>query len=103
MTFKSTDNGLLSRIDRSYIYDDDWIWTFADLQPAINYYLIVHANPHGFACFNEGQNSFFTRDPSVAIGNADSYLTDYLIHQAHQFALPWLLGRFVADAHQLRE
>ena len=43
------------------------------------------------AYFNKGQNSFFAEDPGEALGYADPYLTEYLIHRSQQFALPWLL------------
>jgi hypothetical protein len=102
MTFDLSSNGLRSRIDRSYIYDDYWYWAFPELQPAINYSVIVQDGRDGFACFTHGQNSFFTSDPSVPLGYADPYLADYLIHQSHQFALPWLFQRFMSDFLQLK-
>ena len=103
MSFEITDEEVRSRIDRSYVYDDYWIWGFPDLKPPIDFSLVVHDGPDGFACFTQGQNSFFAEDPSVALGYADPYLTDYLIHQTHQFALPWLLQKFATDASKLQQ
>lgn len=96
------DGALRSRIDRSYIYDDYWIWAFPDLRPHINFSLVVDGSDKGFACFVEGQNSFYAEDPGVASGYADAYLTDYLVHQAKQFALPWLLMKFAEDADEMK-
>ena len=101
MTFDLT-NGLRSRIDRAYEYDDYWVWGFPDLQPHINFSLVVDAADNGCGCFVKGQNSFYTQDPSVAEGFTDPYLTDYLVHQTRQFALPWLLIRFLADAAHIQ-
>lgn len=101
MTFSIANDGFRSRIDRSYIYDDYWIWAFPDLQPHMNFSLVVDGSEDGFACFVQGQNSFFAENPSLALGYADPYLTDYLVHQAKQFALPWLLRKFVSDAGEL--
>lgn len=97
MTFDLSSDGLRSRVDRSYVYDEYWVWAFPDLAPSMNYTLIVQDGSDGFACFNDGQNSFFAADPSVPLGYADAYLTDYLIHQTHQFALPWLFKKFMSD------
>lgn len=103
MSFEIDGKSLRSRIDRSYIYDDYWIWGFPDLQPFIDFSLVVQDGPQGFACFTKGQNSFFSTDPSVAKGYTDPYLTDYLIHQARQFVLPWLLQKFWSEPNKLRQ
>ena len=103
LSFDISSSKLQSRTDRAYQYDDYWLWAFPDLQPPINFSFVVHDGDEGFACFTNGQNSFFAADPSVALGYADSYLTDYLIHQAHQFALPWLLRTFLADFDRLQQ
>ena len=56
MTFDLSSDSLRSRIDRAYQYDDYWLWAFPDLQPSINYSLIVQDGSDGFACFIDGQN-----------------------------------------------
>lgn len=102
LSFSITDKGIVARIDRSYIYDDYWIWGFPDLSPAIDWSLVIHDTSDAFACFNKGQNSFFT-DPSVPLGYADGYLTDYLIRQARQLALPWLLSNLAQDIDSVEQ
>ena len=67
----------------------------------MNYSLVLQAGDDGFACFNRGQNSFFTSNPSQPLGYADSFLTDYLIHSAQQLALPYLMKRFYRDKSSL--
>ena len=69
----------------------------------MDYSLVVKDGSDGFACFTRGQNSFFAPDPSAALGYADPYLTDYLVHQARQFALPWLVKKFVSETSQLQQ
>lgn len=96
-----TNNTLHARIERSYIYDDYWIWAFPDLHPFMNFTVVVRDGPDGYACFNQGQNSFYAEDPIEPLGYADAYLTDYLVRQARQFALPWLLQRFAAAPEKL--
>ncbi|MCJ1328032.1 hypothetical protein MMC10_004707 [Thelotrema lepadinum] len=95
VSFKEQNNTLQERIDRAYDYNDYWLWAWPELKPSINYSMVLQDGPEGFACFNQGQNSFYADDPTVALGYADAYLTDYLIQQAHQFALPWLVKQFV--------
>ncbi|KAI9711703.1 MAG: hypothetical protein M1820_001847 [Bogoriella megaspora] len=75
---------------------DYWIWGYAELTPGMNFSVVVQDGLDGFACFNQGQNSFYVDDPTVALGYADAYLTDYLVQQAHQFTLPWLIKQFIA-------
>ncbi|KAL8828574.1 MAG: hypothetical protein Q9191_002511 [Dirinaria sp. TL-2023a] len=96
MSFRARNGMLQERIDRVYSYNDYWIWAWPTLAPVINYSVVVEDGPDGFACFNRGQNSFYANDHTVALGYADPYLTDYLVHQAHQFALPWLIKQFLA-------
>lgn len=100
MFFEERNNTLLERIDRAYSYNDYWIWAWPTLVPNFNYSVIVHDGPEGFACFNRGQNSFYADDHTAALGYADAYLTDYLTHQAHQFALPWLIKQFTTISPQ---
>ena len=95
MSFREHNNTLQERIDRAYNYNDYWIWAWPNLAPGINYSMVLQDGPDGFACFNQGQNSFHS-DPTVALGYADAFLTDHLIQQAHQFALPWLIKQFMA-------
>jgi hypothetical protein len=102
MTFDLSSAELRSRIDRSYVYDGYWLWAFPDLKPLMNYSLIVHDGLDGFACFIAGQNSFFAADPSIPLGYADSYLSDYLVHTSRQFALPWLFKKFMSETSQLQ-
>ena len=97
MTFEISDGTLRSRIDRTYVYDDYWISAHPDLQPQINFTLVVDATQNGSACFTQGQNSFYVEDPTEALGCADPFLADYLINQARQFALPWLLSKLITD------
>ena len=101
MSFLELNGTLRERIDRSYVFNDYWIWAWPTLTPEMNYSVVVRDGDDGFACFNQGQNSFYAEDHEVALGYADSYLTDYLVHQAHQFALPWLIKQFAA-AQSLR-
>ena len=96
MSFREQNNTLLERIDRAYTYNDYWLWAWPELKPGIKYSMVLRDGRDGFACFNQGQNSFYADDPTVALGYADAYLTDYLIQQAHQFALPWLIKQFIA-------
>ena len=103
MSFSFDGERLLTRIDRSYVYNDYWIWAHPDLQPIINFTLVIHDGPRGFACFNRGQNNFYAEDPRTALGYADTYLTDYLVRQSHQFALPWLLKKFTSDPKGLHQ
>jgi hypothetical protein len=63
MTFDLSSSTLRSRIDRSYMYDDYWLWAFPQLDPRMNYSLIVEEGSDGYACFTDGQNSFFAADP----------------------------------------
>ena len=102
MTFDLSSDRLRSRIDRSYVYDDYWLWAFPDLKPSMNYSLIIQDGSDGFACFVDGQNSFFAADPSIPLGYADPYLSDYLVHTSHQFALPWLFKKFMSDISLLQ-
>ena len=94
MSFEERNNTLLERIDRAYSYNDYWVCAWPTLVPNFNYSVIVHDGPDGFAFFNRGQNSFYADDHTAALGYADAYLTDYLTHQAHQLALPWLIKQF---------
>ena len=102
MSFREYNNSLQERIDRAYQYNDYWIWAFPDLSPPINYSLVLQDGLDGYACFLKGQNNFYANDPSIAAGYADPYLTDYLVQQAHQFALPWMLKQFARDDSKLR-
>lgn len=68
----------------------------------MNYTIVMKDGDDGYACFTKGQNSFFVDDPTQALGYADSVLTDYLINQAHQFALPWLLKQMAVAPSDLR-
>lgn len=95
------DGALRERIDRTYRYNDYWIWAFPNLEPDIDYSLIVQDGNNASACFVKGQNSFFSDDPSQALGYADSYLTNYLILRAQQYALPGLLKQFALSETQL--
>ncbi|KAL9085992.1 MAG: hypothetical protein Q9165_007354 [Trypethelium subeluteriae] len=107
MSFKEGNNTLYERIDRAYRYNDYWIWAWPELVPEMNYSMVLRDGLHGFACFNQGQNSFYADDPTQALGYADAYLTDYLVYQAHQFAILWLVKQFVASpsvtAHHLED
>ena len=109
MSFQERNYTLLERIDRAYSFNDYWIWAWPTLLPNFNYSVVVRDGLNGYACFNRGQNSSYADDHTVALGYADSYLTDYLIHQAHQFALPWLIKQFVAaspkslNVHQIKD
>ena len=109
MSFEERNATLLERIDRAYSYNDYWIWAWPTLTPNFNYSVVVHDGPNGFACFNRGQNSFYADDHTISLGFTDEYLTDYLIHQAHQFALPWLIKQFAAalpqslDLHEIKD
>jgi len=67
----------------------------------MNFSLVVQDGPDSYACFVNGQNSFFVEDPTSTIGYADAYLTEYLIHQAQQFALPSLLEQFKKENSSL--
>ena len=89
------------RVDRKYRYNDYWIWAFPDLTPPIDYTLLLEDGEDGYACFTKGSNAFYGADPTIPCGYADPYLTDYVIQQSHQFALPWLLQRFSLDASKL--
>lgn len=95
------DGNLKERLDRKYKYNEYWIWAFPNLDPPIEYSIVLEDGEDGYACFTKGSNSFYTADPKTPAGYADPYLTDYLIQQSHQFALPWWLKRFSADASRL--
>ncbi|KAI9664131.1 MAG: hypothetical protein M1821_007622 [Bathelium mastoideum] len=97
MSFRENSNNLQARIDRAYRYNDYWIWAWPELVPSINYSLVLQDGPDGFACFNRGQNDFYYADGAAdMLGYTDPYLADYLVHQVHQFALPWLIKQFVS-------
>ncbi|RFU77874.1 hypothetical protein TARUN_4342 [Trichoderma arundinaceum] len=68
----------------------------------MNYSIVLKDGADGFACFVEGQNSFFVNDPTQTLGYVDSFLADYLIHQAQQFALPWLLQQMALAPSRVR-
>ncbi|KAL7815795.1 hypothetical protein V8C26DRAFT_435300 [Trichoderma gracile] len=95
-------SGLRARIDRYYRYNDYWIWAQPGLEPFMNYSIVLKDGEDGYACFIKGQNSFFVNDPTQTLGYADSFLADYLIHQAKQFALPWLLQQMDKSSSRLR-
>ncbi|PTB72112.1 hypothetical protein M440DRAFT_1473064 [Trichoderma longibrachiatum ATCC 18648] len=95
-------SGLRARIDRSYRYNDYWIWAQPGLEPSMNYTIVLKDGGDGYACFTRGQNSFFANDSTKALGYADSFLADYLIHQVKQFALPWLLQQMNQSTSRLR-
>ncbi|KAJ0107190.1 uncharacterized protein J7T55_007560 [Diaporthe amygdali] len=97
ISFEGNGTMLKSRIDRAYIYNEYWTWAFPDLQPGVNMSLIVRDDADQYACFVQGQNNFFSPNLTFAQGYADAYLTDYLIHQTHQFAIPWMVQRFMSD------
>lgn len=67
----------------------------------MNYSIVLKDGADGFACFTKGQNSFFVNDPTQTLGYVDSFLADYLIHQAQQFALPWLLQQMNSASARL--
>lgn len=92
---------LQARIDRSYSYGDYWIWAKANLAPAVDMSVVVQDGESGYACFVKGQNNF-AANLTTSAGCADSYLTDYLVHYSHQFALPWLLQTMLASTDHLR-
>ncbi|PKK54878.1 hypothetical protein CI102_385 [Trichoderma harzianum] len=94
-------SGLRARIDRYYRYNDYWIWSQPGLEPSMNYTIVMKDGSDGFACFTKAQNNFFVDDPTQTIGYVDSYLADYLIHQAQQFALPWLLQQMSSASSRL--
>ncbi|EHK50143.1 hypothetical protein TRIATDRAFT_164945, partial [Trichoderma atroviride IMI 206040] len=73
VSFSFAEKQLQQRIDRKYQYGDYWIWAFPNLQPDIDYSMVVQSGPNGFACFNKGQNSFFAEDPSQPLGFADPF------------------------------
>ncbi|KAI8624186.1 hypothetical protein F5Y19DRAFT_491630 [Xylariaceae sp. FL1651] len=98
MSFDFTGPELRRRIDRTYSYGDYWIWAFPNLQPAINYTMISETGSNGFAYFVHGQNSFFSEDPTEALGYADGLLADFLTHQSIQFGFPVLLSSWKRDA-----
>ena len=98
MSFNEKEDTLQERIDRAYSYNDYWIWAWPDLNPEMNFSVVVQDGPQGYACFNQGQNSFYADDTTAALGYTDAYLADYLVQQAHQFALPWLMKQFVTAA-----
>ncbi|PTB63672.1 hypothetical protein BBK36DRAFT_1171147 [Trichoderma citrinoviride] len=93
---------LRARLDRYYRYNDYWIWAQPGLEPSMNYSIVLKDGEDGYACFTERQNSFFVNDPTQTLGYADSFLADYLVHQAKQFALPWLLQQMTLSASRLR-
>lgn len=101
MSFSYSDGVLRERIDREYRYNDYWIWAFPNLQPQMHYSLVVQDGPNASACFNKGQNSFFVEDPEQAAGYADTYLTDYLVRQAQQYALVGLLKKLGENSQTL--
>lgn len=68
----------------------------------MNYTIVMKDDDEGYAFFTKGQNSFFVNDPTQALGYADSFLTDYLINQAHQFSLLWLLKQMTETTSDLR-
>ncbi|KAK4901059.1 hypothetical protein LTR49_027333 [Elasticomyces elasticus] len=63
----------------------------------------VHDVSDGFACVSHGSNIFFASNLSVAARFTDPYLTNYLIHQARQTALPWLLRHFMRNTTTLKK
>ena len=111
LSFAFAPSGSLkARIDRKYRYNDYWISASPSLNPDIDFSVVLEDGSDGYACFVKGQNLFFSDDPNKALGFADPYLTDYLIHQTHQYALPWLMKRLsagktslvVGEAHESR-
>jgi hypothetical protein len=68
----------------------------------MNYSIVLKDGDDGFACFTRAQNSFFVNDPTQTLGYTDPFLADYLISQAHQFALPWLLKQMVLASSTLQ-
>lgn len=102
LSFEGNGTMLKSRIDRVYAYNNYWTWAFPELKPGVNMSLIVRDDAEQYACLIQGQNNFFSPNLTFAQGYADSYLTDYLIHQSHQFAIPWTIRRFVADNASLQ-
>lgn len=87
---------LNQRIDRNLTYD--YFWAHAHRDGKLDYSLVVETGSNGSACFNIGGS---VDDPSVPFGYADSYLTDYLVHSAEQFALLSLLKQFQASSSHL--
>ncbi|KAL1849686.1 hypothetical protein Daus18300_013187 [Diaporthe australafricana] len=102
LSFEGNGTMLKSRIDRVYAYNEYWTWAFPDLKPGVNMSLVVRDDVEQYACFIQGQNNFFSPNLTSAQGYADAYLTDYLIHQAHQLAIPWIIRRFVTDSATLQ-
>jgi hypothetical protein len=94
MSFNFASGHLQQRIDRFYHYADYWIWAFPNLEPPIDYAMVLQDGSDSWACFIKGQNNFFSADPSQAMGYADPFLTDYLINTAQKFAFPSLLAQF---------
>ncbi|KAK4961420.1 hypothetical protein LTR10_001910 [Elasticomyces elasticus] len=103
VSFQILDDGLLTRIDRTYQYNEYWTWAFPDLSQRVNMSVVIHDTADGFACVSHGSNNFFASNLSVAAGYTDPYLTDYLIHKARQTALPWLLRHWMRNATTLKK
>ncbi|WPH04265.1 Hypothetical protein R9X50_00715400 [Acrodontium crateriforme] len=102
MAFSFSANGLKSCLDRAYKYDYYWSWGRPQLEPSMGFSFVTQDGAEGFTCFNQGQNSFFVPDPTIPPGYSDPFLSDYLIHHAHQFAFLWLLNEFANNIDKLR-
>jgi hypothetical protein len=59
--------------------------------------MVLQDRPDSWVCFVKGQNNFFSRDPSQALGYGDPFLTDYLINTAQKLAIPGLLAKFGSE------
>ncbi|KAL7893259.1 hypothetical protein HDV64DRAFT_272781 [Trichoderma sp. TUCIM 5745] len=81
VSFNFAEKQLQQRVDRKYQYGDYWIWAFPNLQPDIDYSMVVQSGPNGFACFNKGQNSFFAEDPSQPLGFADPLVLSSVVEK----------------------
>ncbi|KAK4495082.1 hypothetical protein PRZ48_013409 [Zasmidium cellare] len=64
--------------------------------------LVVRDDSEHYACFVNGSNNFLSDFRSTQ-GYTDGLVTNYLIHQAHQYALPWLLQHFSKNESHLEK
>ncbi|KAF2170390.1 hypothetical protein M409DRAFT_51437 [Zasmidium cellare ATCC 36951] len=102
ISFRFNSSGLSSRIDREYAYDDYWVWEIPSLRPLADMSLVVRDDSEQYACFVNGSNNFLSDFRSTQ-GYTDELVTNYLIHQAHQYALPWLLQQFLKNDTELEK
>lgn len=103
ISFRLNGPDLLSRTDREFAYDDYWVWEIPTLRPLVNMSLVVHnAADNQYACFVSGSNNFLSDFRSTQ-GYTDGLVTNYLMRQAHQIALPWLLQYFLSNETALQK